>query len=80
MQRQPAEVMVISYSTPVMGKPVVRSTRTTIELMSETFAAVRAYQVLIEHPRINSGGIRAAFAFAAEALRAGVVYPFEKVS
>ena len=37
-------------------------------------------QILSEHPRITAEGIRAAIAFAAEVLRADVVYPVEKVA
>jgi uncharacterized protein (DUF433 family) len=31
-----------------------------------------------EHPRLTAAAIRAAIAFAAEALRADVIYPSEK--
>jgi uncharacterized protein (DUF433 family) len=37
-------------------------------------------QVLSEHPGLTAEGVRAAMAFAAQALRAEAVYPFEKVS
>ena len=37
-------------------------------------------QILSEHPRLTAEGIRAAIAFAAEVLRADVVYPVEKVA
>jgi uncharacterized protein (DUF433 family) len=37
-------------------------------------------QILSAHPRLTEEGIRAALAFAAEALRADVVYPLELAS
>lgn len=63
------------------GKLVIRGTRITVELILENLAAGESVdQILSEHPRLTSEGVRAAIAFAAEALRADVVYPFEKVS
>lgn len=52
-----------------------------MELILEKLAAGESEdQILRGHPRLTVEGIRAAIAFAAEALRADVVYPFEKVS
>ena len=73
--------MIISDPKIMMGKPVVRGTRITVELILEKLAAGESVdQILTDHPRLKLEGIRAAIAFAAEALRADVVYPFEKVS
>jgi uncharacterized protein (DUF433 family) len=36
-------------------------------------------QILAAHPRLTEEGIRAALAFAAEVLRADVVYPIDPV-
>lgn len=75
------ETMITSDPETMMGKPVVRGTRITVELILEKLAAGESMdQILSEHPRLTSEGVRAAIAFAAEALRADVVYPFEKVS
>jgi uncharacterized protein (DUF433 family) len=76
-----AEAMIISDPKIMMGKPVVRGTRITVELILEKLAAGESVdQILSEHARLTPDGVRAAIAFAAEALRADVVYPFEKVS
>jgi uncharacterized protein (DUF433 family) len=65
----------------MMGKPIVAGTRITVELILDKLAAGEtADQILSEHPRLTTEGIRAAIAFAAEALRADVVYPAENVS
>ena len=75
------EAMIISDPKIMMGKPVVRGTRITVELILEKLGAGENMdQLLSEHPRLTPEGIRAAVTFAAEALRADVVYPFEKVS
>ena len=75
------EAVIISDPKIMMGKPVVRGTRITVELILEKLAAGESVdQILTAHPRLTVEGIRAAMAFAAESLRADVVYPFEKVS
>ena len=58
------------------GKPVIAGTRITVELILEKLAASESTaQVLEAHPRLTRDGIQAALAFAAEALKADVVYP-----
>lgn len=60
----------------MMGKPVVAGTRITVELILEKLAAGETFeQILDAHPRLTKQGILAAMAFAAQALRADVVYP-----
>jgi uncharacterized protein (DUF433 family) len=74
------EALIISDPKIMMGKPTVAGTRITVELILEKLAAGETVdQILSEHPRLTTEGIRAAIAFAAEALRADVVYPAEKV-
>jgi uncharacterized protein (DUF433 family) len=60
----------------MMGKPVVAGTRITVELILEKLAAGESVeQILDAHPRLTRPAIFAALAFAAQALRADVVYP-----
>ena len=62
----------------MMGKPVIVGTRITVELILEKLAAGETVaQILSAHPRLTEESIRAALAFASEALRADVVYPVE---
>jgi uncharacterized protein (DUF433 family) len=62
----------------MMGKPVIAGTRITVELILEKLAAGETVaQILEAHPRLTEEGIRAVLAFAAEALRADVVYPVQ---
>ncbi len=73
--------LITSDPKVMMGKPVVAGTRITVEVVLEKLAAGESVeQILSEHPRLTAEGIRAAIAFAAEALRADVVYPLEKLA
>jgi uncharacterized protein (DUF433 family) len=71
--------LITSDPKVMMGKPTIAGTRITVELILEKLAAGETVeQILSEHSRLTEEGIRAAIAFAAEVLRADVVYPVEK--
>lgn len=71
-----AESLIVSDLNVMMGKPVVRGTRITVELILEKLAAGETMAQIIEaHPRLTEEAIRQAMAFAARAIRADVVYP-----
>ena len=73
--------LIISNPKIMMGKPVIRGTRITVELILEKLAAGESVdQILNEHPRLTREAIQASCAFAAEALKADVVYPVEETS
>ena len=77
----PNSDLIVSDPNVMMGKPVVRGTRITVELILEKLAAGQTeVQLLRAHPRLTHEAILAALGFAAEALRADVVYPFERVA
>jgi uncharacterized protein (DUF433 family) len=60
----------------MMGKPVVIGTRITVELILEKLSAGETEaQILQAHPRLCHEAIQAALKFAAEALKADVLYP-----
>lgn len=60
----------------MMGKPVVRGTRITVEHILEKLGAGESIeQVLAAHPRLTRDAILAAIEFGAQVLRADVVYP-----
>jgi uncharacterized protein (DUF433 family) len=72
---------IISDPEIMMGKPVVAGTRITVELILEKLAAGETIEdILSSYPHITEPDIRAALAFAAEALRANVVYKVAKIS
>jgi uncharacterized protein (DUF433 family) len=54
----------------MMGKPVVKGTRITVELLLDKLAAGESEaEILAAHPRLTAEDIHAALAFAASALR-----------
>jgi uncharacterized protein (DUF433 family) len=64
----------------MMGKPVIVGTRITVELILGKLAAGETIEQILEaHPRLNEDAVRAALAFAADALRADVIYPLETI-
>ncbi len=80
MDRMAQQGFVVSDPAVMMGKPVIRGTRITVELILEKLGAGETLdQIIAAHPRLTEEAVRAALAFAAESLRADVVYPFEPV-
>ena len=70
--------LIISDPKIMMGKPIVAGTRITVELILDKLAAGESIeQILSAHPRLTEQSIRAAIGFAAQALRADVIYPTE---
>lgn len=60
----------------MMGKPVIKGTRITVEhILDKLAAGENIDQILSSHPRLTKEHVLAALAFAAQALRADVVYP-----
>lgn len=68
--------LVVSDPNVMMGKPVIVGTRISVELILEKLAAGETVEQLLEaHPRLTKAAVLAALDFAAQALRADVVYP-----
>jgi len=60
----------------MMGKPVIRGTRITVELILEKLAAGETVDQIVDaHPRLTREAVLAAIEFGARALRADIVYP-----
>jgi uncharacterized protein (DUF433 family) len=71
-----SEPMIVSDPKVMMGKPVVAGTRITVDLILEKLGSGESIEAVLEsHPRLPREGILAALRFAAQALRAEVVYP-----
>lgn len=67
--------MIETNPAVMMGKPVIAGTRITVEHILEELAGGSTIDELVdEHPRLTREGVAAALAFAAQALRADVVY------
>ena len=70
------KTMIESDPSVMMGKPVVAGTRITVESVLERLAAGESVEQILEaNPHLTRAAIQASLAFAAEALRADVVYP-----
>ena len=60
----------------MLGKPVVRGTRITVELILEKLAAGETVEDLLgAYPRLSREAVLAALAYAAETLRADTIFP-----
>ena len=71
-----SEPMIVSDPKVMMGKPVIAGTRVTVDLILEKLGGGESIDAVIEsHPRLTREGVLAALRFAAQALRAEVVYP-----
>ena len=69
---------IISNPGIMMGKPVIKGTRITVELILEKLSSGETInQILEAHPRLTKEAIYAALAFAAQALKADTLYPIE---
>jgi uncharacterized protein (DUF433 family) len=67
--------LITSNPNILLGKPVVAGTRITVKLILEKLAAGETIdQILESHSRLTPESIYAAIAFAAQALRADVIY------
>ena len=68
--------LIQSHPDIMMGKPVIAGTRITIELILEKLAAGETPEQLVAaYQRLTKQAIAAALDFAAQVLRADVVYP-----
>jgi len=68
--------MIVSDPKVMMGKPVIRGTRITVESIVERLGAGESIEAIVDsHPRLTREAALAAISFAAGALKADVVYP-----
>jgi uncharacterized protein (DUF433 family) len=71
-----SEPPIVSDPKVMMGKPVVAGTRITVDLILEKLGSGESIDAVLEaHPRLTREAVLAALRFAAQALRAEVVYP-----
>lgn len=67
---------IVSNPNIMMGKPVIKGTRITVELILEKLGSGETIpQILEAYPHISKEAIHAALAFASEVLKADTVYP-----
>jgi uncharacterized protein (DUF433 family) len=67
---------IVADPQVMLGKPVVQGTRITVEFILEKLSAGETVDdLLLAHPRLSREAIRAALAYAAEALRSDTIFP-----
>lgn len=60
----------------MMGKPVIKGTRITVEMVLESFSAGESVENLLDaYPKLSKDAIFAALSFAVEALKGEKIYP-----
>jgi uncharacterized protein (DUF433 family) len=75
------KALIVSDPAVLMGKPVIKGTRITVELILEKLAAGETIEQILEaHPRLTREGVQAALSFAAETLRSDIIYPTDEVA
>jgi uncharacterized protein (DUF433 family) len=73
--------LIVSDPDIMMGKPVIRGTRLTVEhILDQLAGGETVEQLLEEYPRLTREAIQAALAFAADTLRSEVIYPLDQAS
>jgi uncharacterized protein (DUF433 family) len=64
------ERLIVSDPAVMMGKPVIKGTRITVNLILEKLGAGETIEQLLEaHPHLTREGIQAALSFAPKTLR-----------
>jgi uncharacterized protein (DUF433 family) len=60
----------------MMGKPVIKGTRLTVEMILESLAAGETIENLLEsYPRLTRDAVSSALSFAADVLKGEKIYP-----
>ncbi len=80
-RRTVEETMIISDPKIMVGKPVIKGTRITVEhILTELANGLTVEQILTEYPHLTRQDIQAALQFAAESVRMDFVHPIDKAS
>ncbi|MDZ7318165.1 MAG: DUF433 domain-containing protein [candidate division KSB1 bacterium] len=65
----------------MLGKPVIRGTRITVELILKKLAQnISEQEILTDYPKLQREDIQAAIAYAATALSTEEIFPVEAVA
>ena len=70
------EPLIMADPDRMLGKPLIRGTRITIELILRKIAAGQSIdQILNDYPHLTCEGVVAALEYAAESVRFDHLYP-----
>ncbi len=80
MENQKPSEFIVCDPAILMGKPTIKGTRISVELILDKLAAGESVaDVLRAHPHLTETQIRAAMGFAAQMLRSDAVYPLSPI-
>jgi len=71
--------LIESNPAVMMGKPVIKGTRITVELILEKLAAGETVEDILESfPHLKREGVLAAIAYASQVMKMDIVHPVPK--
>lgn len=75
------EPLIVADPRIMVGKPVIRGTRITVEhILREMAGGMTIDDILEAHPHITREGVEAALRFAADSVRLERIYPIDRAS
>lgn len=75
------EPLIISDPNVMVGKPIIKGTRITVEhILDEIANGLSVEQILTEYPHLTRQGVIAALRFAAESVRTETIYPMNQAT
>ncbi len=75
------EPMIISDPNIMVGKPVIKGTRITVEhILQEFNSGLSIDGILEEYPHLTREGVQAALRFAMDSVRMTPAYPIHRAS
>lgn len=76
-----AEPLIVSDPRVMVGKPIIKGTRITVEhILNEVANGLTVEEILAEYPHLTRQGVVAALRFAAESVRTETIYPLGQAS
>lgn len=77
----PSEDRILIDPRIMLGKPVIRGTRITVEILLEKLAAGSSFEELLrDYPSLTMEDLRAALAYARASLRSEEVIPYSRLA
>jgi uncharacterized protein (DUF433 family) len=73
--------LIISDPKIMIGKPIIKGTRITVEhILEEMASGLTIEELLDSYPNLTREGVQAALKFAAESVKHEVIYPISPIS
>ena len=70
---------IVSYKEVLLGKPVIKDTRISVELILDLLAQGWTEKMILEsYPRLTSDDLKAVFTYVKECMEQELLFPFPK--